>query len=328
MGTSPVVPTDIASHLQDARLIGTFLGINPRECAFAFTLLVFLDFYADLCYTLPVIKLTDRQNKKMLLTGTLIILLGALSLFTVPKINAYIKTNEFIQEAQAQTSTARSQSASVISAVTDNTDPTETTPLKEIDAQKVNTAKIITAKANIVATDPIAQIRAQAAAEKVANEAAIESELQSGAQTLRDAETIREAKAANIIQTNTAYLNQLSAINKSFSIDGLDLYNSAINSYNSGNDSAAIATLGQARAVFQEANIQALSLSSNFPNMPKDYVQAGEDMKNATYNAVKATDEIISVIGTHATNTTSKYGEQLVSYGEKVRSFLISQGFK
>ncbi|HEY5039344.1 MAG TPA: hypothetical protein VIJ93_09760, partial [bacterium] len=86
-----------------------------------------------------MIKLTDRQNKKMLLIGNLVILLGALTLFTTSKINAYIKTNEFIQEAQVQASKAGSQSASVISDVTDNT----------------------------VATDSVAQIRAQAEAEKV-----------------------------------------------------------------------------------------------------------------------------------------------------------------
>jgi hypothetical protein len=145
-------------------------------------------------------------------------------------------------------------------------------------------------------------------------------------QVLRDSAAKQEEARAITSQKNISYLNQLSAINKSFSIDGLDLYNSAINSYNSGNVAQALASLSQAKAVFENANRDAIVLTNNISNMSKDYIQAGADMQNATSNAVKATDEMISIINTHATVSASDYGAQLENYGTKVQSFLISQG--
>lgn len=216
---------------------------------------------------------------------------------------------------------------------TDSVQP-KLTELQEKVEQDLE-AKATAATAAKVEAEKRAQAEAAAKARAQADAAAAaEAKARSDAAASAAAEQARQAEyqrqqeeAEKVRQVKISFLNQLSSIYKSFNSDGIDYYNDGMSYYNSGNELTAIAIFGQARAVFQNTYSQALSLNSNFSGMPSNYIQAGNDMKNAAYYALQATDEVISVIGTYSSSNANYYGDLAESYGSKVRSFLTSQGY-
>lgn len=192
--------------------------------------------------------------------------------------------------------------------------------MKELEAQRQAAA----------AAEARRQAQAEAAAKVRAEAEKASSEAQARAATkaAREAETQRQqAEAEQERQVQISFLNQLSGLYSTYNGDGIDYYNNAMSYYNSGSELMALTVFGQARAVFQNIYSQVASLNSNFTNMPSGYTQAATNMKNATYYALEATNEVISIIGTYNNSKANHYSDLAESYGLKVRNFLTSQGY-
>lgn len=351
-----------------------------------------------------LLSIIRRQNKKVVLISTLVILLGASTAFAAPKVNDFVKVNGFIKEALRQESTGEYQGALDTLALTDNRwtteskrqevvklkesqskyiqfkvsfdaalekekkgklveartqlqsigteypqyedvreklnilqasiegDLKETARLKEIEAQRANSAAAESRQQ--AAADSVARTRAEA--EKAASDA----QSRAAAQSARDAEISRQqaeaqARAAEVSRQQEAarraeevrksFYNQLVSGYNSY-ISGTSYYESAISYSNSSESLLALSQANSARAVLNAARNSVSSLNSRFTGLSSDYYAAASNMISAIDYLNNAIDLLVQSEGTSLdySSSVNSNANLATSYASRVKSFINS----
>lgn len=133
-----------------------------------------------------------------------------------------------------------------------------------------------------------------------------------------------KAEAARTLEVRKSFVNQLINGYNTFVNDAMPTYSKAISYLNTGNDYTALALFGQVKASDNSVYQVALSLLTNFSNMPKSYIDAAYALGQASLYEDKATDSAInSMSSSYDTSATTNYNSsQATYYINQVKSFL------
>lgn len=208
----------------------------------------------------------------------------------------------------------------------------ETARLKEIEAQRANSAAAESRQQ--AAADSAARTRAEA--EKAASDA----QSRAAAQSARDAEVSRQqaeaqARAAEVSRQQEAarraeelrmsFRNQLVSGYNSY-VSGASYYGSAISYSNSGESLMALSQANSARAVLNTARNNVSGLNSRFTGLSADYYAAASNMVNAIDYLNSAIDLLVQSEGTSLDYSSSINSNKNLSkiYADRVSSFIDS----
>lgn len=208
----------------------------------------------------------------------------------------------------------------------------ETARLKEIEAQRANSAA--TESRQQAAADSAARLRAEA--EKAASDA----QSRAAAQSARDAEVNRQqaeaqARAAEVSRQEEAarraeevrksFYNQLVSGYNSY-ISGTSYYGSAISYSNSSESLLALSQANSARAVLNAARNGVSGLNSRFTGLSADYYAAASNMTSAIDYLNSAIDLLIQSEGTSLDYSSSINSKKnlAATYASRVSSFIDS----
>lgn len=133
-----------------------------------------------------------------------------------------------------------------------------------------------------------------------------------------------KAEAARTLEVQKSFVNQLTNGYNTFVNDAMPTYSKAISYLNAGSDYTALALFGQVKASDNSVYQVALSLLTNFSNMPKSYTDAAYALGQAALYEDKAADSAInSMSSSYDTSATTNYNSSQASYYIKqVASFL------
>ena len=197
--------------------------------------------------------------------------------------------------------------------------------LKEVEAQKANTAAA--ASRQQAAVDSAARTRAEA--EKAASDA----QSRAAAQSARDAEVRKQEAEAQAQQeaaqraeeVRRSFKNQLITGHNSYS-SGISYYNSAISYSNSGSSLLALSQANSARAVLNTARNSVSDLNSRFTGLTSDYYNAASNMVTAIDYLNSALDLLVQSEGTSLDYSSSINSNKNLAaiYAARVKSFIDS----
>lgn len=141
---------------------------------------------------------------------------------------------------------------------------------------------------------------AQANKEKIQAQvtAAAEAQAKSQANAVAAAATAAAVKAQEDAQRQVllSFVSQMTTIYNALST-GASYYSNAISYYNSDSELVALSVFGQAKAIYQKAYSDSISLGDNFSNMPNDYITASNQLSIAAEYCLQASDAMINSIG-------------------------------
>lgn len=190
--------------------------------------------------------------------------------------------------------------------------------LKEVEAQKANTAAAEARRQ--AAADSAAKTRAEA--EKAASDA----QSRAAAQSARDAELQRQQEAAQRAEeVRKSFKNQLITGYSSYS-SGVSYYGSAISYSNSGSSLLALSQANSAQAVLNTARNSVSDLNSRFTGLSSDYYTAASNMVTAIDYLSRAIDLLVRSEGTSLDYSSSINSNKnlAVTYAARVKLFLDS----